>query len=80
MLRKQEARQQRREQLKGLKNALARGGKRVVLDGKSVEYRTPDELEQAIRLLERDIRLDKITRGKQSPPARQIRVTTGKGF
>lgn len=75
-----EVRQQRREQLKGLKNALTRGEKRVVFEGKSVEYRTPEELELAIRRLEREIRLDKITRGKQNPPARQIRVTTGKGF
>lgn len=80
MFRKQEARRRRRDQLQSLKNALVRGEKRVTFDGKSVEYRTPEELELAIGLLERDIRLDKITRGKQDRPPRQIRVTTGKGF
>jgi hypothetical protein len=73
-------RQQLRDHLQGLKDALVRGEKRVVFEGKSVEYRTPEELKLAITLLERDIRRDRIARGKQERPPRQIRVTTKKGF
>ena len=68
------------EQLDALKNALARGEKRVIFEGKSVEYRSPEELQTAIQLVERELRLKKIAYDKQNGPARQIRVTTGKGF
>ncbi len=68
------------EQLDALKNALARGEKRVFFEGKSVEYRSPEEIKGAIQLVERELRLKKIAKGKQNRPPRQIRVTTGKGF
>ena len=69
-----------REQLNALKSALARGEKRVIFEGKSVEYRSTDEIQEAIRLVERELRRKKIAKGKQNRPPRQIRVTTGKGF
>ena len=68
------------EQLDALQTALARGEKRVFFEGKSVEYRSPEELKIAIHLVERELRLKKIATGKQNRPSRQIRVTTGKGF
>jgi hypothetical protein len=69
-----------REQLRQLKVALARGEKRVIFDGKSVEYRSPEELKLAIREVESEIRRTQVARGREVPVARQIRVTTGKGF
>jgi hypothetical protein len=69
-----------RQQLRQLKAALVRGEKRVTFDGKSVEYRTPDELKVAIDMVEREIRSTQIVRGRAVPVPRQIRVTTGKGF
>lgn len=68
------------EQLTALQIALARGEKRVTFDGKSVEYRSVEELRTAILLVERELRNKKIAQGKQAHPARQIRVTTSKGF
>ncbi len=69
-----------REQLRQLKAALVRGEKRVMFDGKSVEYRSPEELRLAIREVEREIRSTQVARGREMPVARQILVTTGKGF
>ena len=69
-----------REQLRQLKAALVRGERRVMFDGKSVEYRSPEELKLAIRDVEREIRSTQVARGRQVPLTRQIRVTTGKGF
>lgn len=69
-----------REQLRQLKTALVRGERRVMFDGKSVEYRSPEELKLAIHEVERDIRSTQVARGRETPLARQIRVTTGKGF
>lgn len=68
------------KQLDALKTALARGEKRVIFEGKSVEYRSPEELKVAIQLIERELRLKKIAKGKRNRPPRQIRITTGKGF
>jgi hypothetical protein len=69
-----------RQQLRQLKAALVRGEKRVIFDGKSVEYRSPEELQLAIREVEREIRSTQVARGREVPLTRQIRVTTGKGF
>ena len=62
-------------QLQALKRALATGERRVSFDGKSVEYRTVDELQAAIRAVETEL-----ARSAGKPAARQIRVTTSKGF
>jgi hypothetical protein len=69
-----------REQLRQLKAAMGRGEKRVIFDGKSVEYRSPEELKLAIHEVEQAIRSVQVVRGREVPMVRQIRVTTGKGF
>jgi hypothetical protein len=69
-----------REQLRQLKAAMGRGEKRVIFDGKSVEYRSPEELRLAIHEVEQAIRSIQVVRGREVPMTRQIRVTTGKGF
>jgi hypothetical protein len=69
-----------REQLRQLKTAMGRGEKRVIFDGKSVEYRSPEELRLAVREVEQAIRSVQVVRGREAPMTRQIRVTTGKGF
>ena len=69
-----------REQLRQLKAAMGRGEKRVIFDGKSVEYRSPEELRLAIHEVEQAIRSVQVVRGREVPMTRQIRVTTGKGF
>jgi hypothetical protein len=68
------------EQLEALQTALTRGEKRVFFEGKSVEYRSPEELKLAIKLVERELRISKVAQGRQDRPPRQIRVTTRKGF
>ena len=68
------------EQLEVLQTALVRGEKRVFFEGKSVEYRSPEELKTVIQLIERELLNKKVAKGKRNPPPRQIRITTGKGF
>ena len=61
-------------QLDALKKALATGERRVSFGDKTVEYRSVEELQAAIRTVEAEI-----ARGSGTPK-RQIRVTTAKGF
>jgi len=63
------------DQLQALRNALANGARRVKFGDREIEYRTVDELKQAIAAAEADIAK---TSGK--PIARQIRISTQKGF
>ena len=62
------------EQLAALEAALAKGEKRVTFGDKIVEYRSVDELLQAIREVERDLFEQTEIRA-----SRQIRITTSKG-
>lgn len=68
------------EQLTLLEAALAKGEKRVTFGDKTVEYRSVDELKEAIRAVERGLAEQAANTGLISPPARQIRVFTSKGF
>ena len=62
-------------QLDALKKALATGERRVSFGDKTVEYRSVEELLEAIRTVEAEL-----ARSAGSTPKRQIRVTTSKGF
>ncbi|HCF7066359.1 hypothetical protein P3764_02015 [Pseudomonas aeruginosa] len=62
-------------QLEALKRALATGERRVSFGDKTVEYRSVEELQAAIRTVEAEI-----ARNAGASPKRQIRVTTAKGF
>ena len=62
-------------QLEALKRALATGERRVGFGDKTVEYRSVEELQAAIRTVEAEI-----ARNAGASPKRQIRVTTAKGF
>lgn len=62
-------------QLAALKQALATGERRVSFGDKTVEYRSVEELQAAIRTVEAELARATGTRAK-----RQIRVTTAKGF
>lgn len=62
-------------QLDALKRALATGERRVSFGDKTVEYRSIEELQAAIRTVEAELARDAATSSK-----RQIRVTTAKGF
>ena len=68
------------EQLAALQKALATGEKRVTFGDKTVEYRTVDELKQAIAEVETAMHKDAVATGLYPRAPRQIRVTTGKGF
>ena len=63
------------EQLLALQKALATGEKRVTFGDKTVEYRSVDEIQAAIREVEASL-----ARAAGARRTRQIRVTTGKGF
>ena len=58
-----------------LKRALANSERRVSFGDRSVEYRSIEELKAAIREVEADL-----ARASGRRKARQIRVTTQKGF
>jgi multidrug resistance efflux pump len=62
-------------QLDALKRALATGERRVTFGDKTVEYRSVDELQSAIRTVEAEL-----ARHTGAPAKRQIRLTTSKGF
>ncbi|WP_054075422.1 phage head-tail joining protein [Comamonas testosteroni] len=62
-------------QLDALKRALATGERRVSFGDKTLEYRSVDELQAAIRTVETEI-----ARGTGVSPMRQIRITTSKGL
>ena len=68
------------DQLTALEAALARGEKRVTFGDKTVEYRSVEELKEAIRAVERGLAEQAAQTGLIPPPARQIRLTTTKGF
>lgn len=67
-------------QLQVLRDALARGEKRVTFGDKTVEYRTVEELKAAIVEVEAAMHKDAVATGLYPRAPRQIRVTTGKGF
>ena len=62
-------------QLDALKRALATGERRVSFGDKTVEYRSVEELQAAIRTVEAEL-----VRNAGVRPKRQIRATTAKGF
>ena len=66
--------------LDALQAALAKGEKRVTFGHKTVEYRTVEELKQAIAEVEAAMHKDAVSTGLYPRAPRQIRVTTGKGF
>ena len=68
------------DQLTALEAALAKGEKRVTFGDKTVEYRSVEELKEAIRAIERGLAEQAAQTGLIPPPARQIRLTTTKGF
>ena len=68
------------DQLTVLETALAKGEKRVTFGDKTVEYRSVEELKEAIRAVERGLAEQAAQTGLIPPPARQIRLTTTKGF
>lgn len=68
------------EQLTVLESALAKGERRVTLGDKSVEYRTVEELQEAIKEVKRDLYEQAADTGLWPRAPRQIRVTTRKGF
>ena len=65
------------EHLQALELALAKGERRVTFGDKTVEYRSVDELKDAIREVKRNL-----NHADPSAPAvkRQIRVQTHKGL
>lgn len=68
------------DQLTALEAALAKGEKRVTFGDKTVEYRSVEELKDAIRAVERGLSAQAANTGLIPPAPRQIRVITGKGF
>jgi hypothetical protein len=68
------------DQLTALEAALAKGEKRVTFGDKTVEYRSVEELKEAIRAVERGLSVQSVNTGLIPPAPRQIRVNTGKGF
>ena len=67
------------EQLGALEAALAKGEKRVTFGDKTVEYRSVEELRQAILTVERDLYDQAADTDLWPRGPRQIRVTTAKG-
>jgi len=68
------------DQLTALEAALAKGEKRVTFGDKTIEYRSVEELKDAIRAVQRGLAEQAAATGLIPPPARQIRITTTKGF
>lgn len=68
------------EQLQALRDALAKGERRVTFADKTVEYRSVEELEKAIAAVEAALHAEAVAAGFAARAQRQIRVTTGKGF
>jgi len=63
------------EQLQALRNALARGERRVDFGDRSVEYRSVEELRAAIREVEAAL-----SQANGGTRTRQVRVNSRKGF
>jgi hypothetical protein len=68
------------KQLTALQTALATGERRVTFADKTVEYRSVDELKEAIREVQNGLATQSVAQGTRPPKTRQIRVTTRKGF
>ena len=68
------------DQLDALRKALATGERRVTFGDKTVEYRSVEELQTAIREVEAALAKEHADAGTGKPLVRQIRVTTSKGF
>jgi hypothetical protein len=66
--------------LDALEAALVKGEKRVSFGDKTVEYRSVDELQAAIREVKRDLFEQAAATGLWPGAPRQIRITTRKGF
>ena len=67
-------------QLEVLQTALTQGERRVSFGDKTVEYRSVDELRQAIREVKRGLSEQAASTGMWPGAPRQIRMTTTKGF
>ena len=63
------------QQLQALRDALASGVRKVRFADREMEFRDVAELKQAIATAEAEL-----ARSVGTPVARQIRVSTGKGF
>jgi hypothetical protein len=63
------------QQLQALRDALANGVRRVRFGDREIDYRTVEELKQAIAAAEADV-----AKNSGTPTVRQIRVSTEKGF
>lgn len=64
--------------LEALETALAKGEKRVSFGDKTVEYRSIEELVEAIAQVKRDILEQAVATGLWPRPPRQIRLQTRK--
>jgi hypothetical protein len=58
-----------------LERALAKGERRVTFGDKTVEYRSVEELREALREIDAQL-----ARTQGRPQVRQIRITTDKGL
>ena len=67
-------------QLDALQTALTQGERRVSFGDKTVEYRSVDELCQAIREVKRGLAEQAASTSLVPGTPRQIRITTSKGF
>jgi len=65
--------------LDALQAALAKGEKRVSFGDKTVEYRSVEELQAAIRQVKRDLFEQAVATGLWPGAPRQIRIHTTKG-
>jgi hypothetical protein len=65
--------------LEALQAALAKGEKRVSFGDKTVEYRSVEELQAAIRQVKRDLFEQAVATGLWPGAPRQIRIHTTKG-
>ena len=67
-------------QLQALRDSLAKGEKRVTFGDKTVEYRTVEEIKDAIAEVQAAMHQDAVATGLYPRAPRQIRLTTSKGF
>lgn len=65
--------------LEALQAALAKGEKRVSFGDKTVEYRSVEELQAAIRQVKRELFEQAVATGLWPGAPRQIRIHTTKG-
>jgi len=66
--------------LQRLEQALAKGERRITFMDKTVEYRSVEELQAAIREVKRGLLQQAQDTGLWAGAPRQIRITTSKGF